>query len=366
MKVGDIVTYLESLAPPIYQEHYDNSGLITGSKDQEVSKVLVCLDSVEPVLDEAIRQNANLIIAHHPIVFSGLKSLTGKNYVERILIKAIKNDIAIYAIHTNLDNVIAGVNSEICARIGLVEPKILSPKSELLNKLVVFVPNDNLNEVRDAMFQAGAGNIGDYSEASFNSKGTGTFKPGVHTNPKIGKSGGPRESVEETKIEVLLEPHQLGSVLKAMHNAHPYEEVAYDIIPLDNSLLEVGSGMIGELETPMETTLFLRQLKDIFKCSVIRHTDLVKKTIATVAVCGGSGSFLLSKAIQQKADIFITGDFKYHEFFDADNQIVIADIGHYESEQYTSDLIVRKLSEKFPNFAFLLTEVDTNPVKYFV
>lgn len=364
MKLKQITSYLEELAPKAYQESYDNSGLITGNSEMEITKAIICLDAIEEVLDEAIAKGANLVIAHHPIVFSGLKSFTGKNYVERVIIKAIKNDIAIYAIHTNLDNVLEGVNAKMAEKIGLKNTKILAPKSGLLNKIVFFTPEKDAEKVKNAMFEAGAGNIGNYSEASFDLLGTGTFKGNENSKPVIGEIER-REEVKEIRTELIFPSYLQHKLVAVLKENHPYEEVAYDIYKLENKNQEIGSGMIGFLENEMPTELFLKELKNIFKCDCIRHTNLVKKTISKVSICGGSGSFLLQNAKAQNADIFITGDFKYHEFFDAENDIIIADIGHFESEQYTNELLFDKLTKKFPTFAFLLTEVNTNPVKYF-
>lgn len=364
MKLKEIISYLEELAPRAYQESYDNSGLICGHKEMDVSKAIICLDAIEEVLDEAISKDANLVIAHHPIVFSGLKSLTGKNYVERVIIKAIKNDIAIYAIHTNLDNVLEGVNAKMAEKIGLLNTRILAPKSRILSKLVYFVPEKDAEKVKNALFNAGAGHIGNYSEASFEIEGKGTFRGNEKSNPVLGEKGR-REEVKEKRTELIFPSylqHQLVAVLK---ENHPYEEVAYDIYKLENSNQDIGSGMIGELENKMPIESFLKHIKTSFNCGCIRHTALVHQEIKKVAICGGSGSFLLAQAKAQKADIFITGDFKYHEFFDAENDIIIADIGHFESEQYTNELLFDKLTKKFPTFAFLLTGINTNPVKYF-
>lgn len=365
MKLKDIIDFLEELAPPSLQESYDNSGLIVGNGSEEINKAIVCLDAIESIVDEAIEKNAQLIIAHHPIVFSGLKKLNGKNYVERTIIKAIKNNIAIYAIHTNLDNVQHGVNQKISDKIGLINTKILDPKNNLLTKLNTFVPKNDAPKVLEALFEAGAGRIGKYSEASFSYEGTGTFNGDETTNAYIGKPG-IRESVNEIKIEVLVENHLQNKILQALFKAHPYEEVAYDLISLKNIHQNIGSGMVGELEKEQNTEDFLRNLQSVFNVKSIKHTALVKNKIKTVALCGGSGSFLLNKAKSAKADIFITSDFKYHEFFDADNQLIIADIGHYETEQYTSELLIDNLNKKFRNFAFLLTDINTNPVKYFI
>lgn len=364
MKIKEITSYLESLAPLSSQESYDNCGLLVGDENTEITNALLTLDCTEEIIDEAKKKGCNLIIAHHPIIFKGIKKLNGKNYVERTIISAIQNDIAIYAIHTNLDNYRFGVNHEIAERIGLKNVRILQPKVDVLHKIVVFCPSDYIEQVSNALFNAGAGEIGNYSECSFESTGTGAFKPNEISNPTIGNIG-QREQVTEIKLEVMCSNHLLNKVVSVMLKAHPYEEVAYDLIPLSNKNSYEGAGMIGELETPMKTNDFLKYLKESFKTDCIRHTKLITPTINTVAFCGGSGSFLLSDAIRQKADIYITGDFKYHEFFDAENNIIIADIGHYESEQFTPNLLNRILKKKFINFAPHLSEVSTNPINYF-
>lgn len=364
MKIKEITDYLESLAPLSSQEGYDNCGLIVGDAQMEVTQALISLDCIESTVDEAITHGCNLIIAHHPIVFSGLKKLNGKNYIERTVIKAIKNDIAIYAIHTNFDNYQFGVNYEIAKRLKLTNTRILSPKKNVLTKVVCFVPANNLKEVSKAMYDAGAGQIGNYSECSFSVDGVGTFKPTKNANPFEGQIGELSE-VEEKRLEVLVSNHALPKVIVAMKNAHPYEEVAYEMYSIMNENQSEGAGMIGELENDMETMDFLRELKQIFNCGIIRHTKITSKTIKKVAFCGGAGSFLLNAAKKNGADVFITGDFKYHEFFDAENDIIIADIGHFESEQYTSHRIERVLTKKFANFAVRLTEVNTNPINYF-
>lgn len=362
MYIKDIIQHLESFAPKSYQENYDNSGLIVGDKNAEVKGILVCLDSIEEVVDEAIRKNCNLIVAHHPIVFSGLKSLTGKNYVERTVIKAIKNDVAIYAIHTNLDNVRKGVNRYLADRIGLKNVQILAPKSELLQKLALFVPKTHIEEVKNALFSAGAGEIGKYKHCSFSSEGNGTFMATEGTNPYVGNVG-EIHTEPEFKLEVVFPKHIQSKVVKALLEAHPYEEVAYDIYQLQNKYNEVGSGMIGEIEETDELE-FLKSLKTNLPAKSVRYTNLLGKKVKKIAICGGSGSFLLPQAIAQGADVFVTADFKYHQFFDADNQIVIADVGHFESEQTTIQLIADCINEKFPKFAVHLTETNTNPVNY--
>ena len=364
MKVSEIVDYLEDSYPLALQESYDNSGLLYGRKDWEVTSILVCLDAIESVIDEAISLGSNLVIAHHPIIFKGLKKLTGSNYVERVIEKCIQHKIALYAIHTNLDNHYHGVNREISNRLGLRELQILSPIKQNLSNLVVFVPKDSLELVDQAIFEAGGGEIGNYEECHFRILGTGTFKPNHSANPAIGELG-KRTHVEEYRVEYLVNNHHVSSVLTAMKRAHPYEEVAYEIYPIQNENHYEGAGMIGVLENSMDEQEFLNLLKTTFHCGIIRHTKLLNKKINRVAFCGGSGSFLLKKAISQKADVFITADFKYHEFFDAENQIMIADIGHFESEQFTSKIIADKLNEKFTNFAIRLTEINTNPINYF-
>lgn len=364
MQIADITKYLESLAPLSSQESYDNAGLIVGDERTELSNALIALDCTEEIVDEAIQKNCNLIIAHHPIVFKGLKRFNGKNYVERTVIKAIQHNIAIYAIHTNLDHYKLGVNKKIGDLLGVHNPRILSPVNQKLFKLAVFCPKENAEEFKTALFQAGAGQIGNYNECSFDSSGIGTFKAGEGTDPYVGEIG-QRHHEEEVKIEVLASTHEMGKIIGAMNAAHPYEEVAYDCYPLLNQNQDEGAGMIGELDTPMDEKAFLKLLKERFQCRIIRHTNLLDKPIKKVAWCGGSGSFLLSAAKAQKADIYITGDFKYHEFFDAENQIIIADIGHFESEQYTIDLLSELLTKNFATFAPCLTEINTNPVKYF-
>ncbi|MCW3104608.1 MAG: Nif3-like dinuclear metal center hexameric protein [Bacteroidetes bacterium] len=362
MKLKEITDHLESIAPLAYQESYDNAGLICGSHDLEVTAALICLDSTEAVLDEAIAMGCNLVIAHHPIVFSGLKKFNGKNYVERVIIKAIRNNIAIYAAHTNLDNVIDGVNAKIAEKLGMKDCRILVPQKDKLKRLITFCPQDKADEVRNAMFKAGAGQIGNYDECSFNSMGTGTFRAGEDADPYVGKPG-ERHEEKETKIETILPAHLESKVLSALIKAHPYEEVAYDLIPLHNVHKEVGGGLIGEIEEADEME-FLKRLKSAMKAESVRFTALRGKKVKKVAVCGGSGSFLLPAAIRAGADVFVTADFKYHQFFDAENQIVIADIGHYESEQYTSELFYEILKKKFSTFALHLSKINTNPINY--
>jgi dinuclear metal center YbgI/SA1388 family protein len=365
MQARDIISIIESFAPPIYQESYDNSGLQVGDPDTEVTGALLTLDITEAVIDEAISKNCNLVIAHHPIIFSGLKRLTGRSYVERVVAKALKADVLLYAAHTNLDNARAGVNAIIAEKLGLQNTSILQMMRTTLRKLYTYAPKDAADKVREALFNAGAGDIGKYRECSFSTPGTGTFKPDADAKPEIGTPGGPREYVEEVKIEVLVQQHKEAAILQALFDTHPYEEVAFEFIHLHNANQELGAGLVGTLPEPMEETAFLRHLKSSMNTDCIRHTPLLGKPIQKVALCGGAGSFLLKEALSAKADIFITGDYKYHQFFDADGRIIIADIGHWESEQYTPELLRRIIAKKLPTFALLLSDTRTNPVNYF-
>lgn len=361
--VKDITTHLESIAPLSLQENYDNAGLLTGNGNQQVTGVLVTLDCTENIVDEAIAKGCNLIVAHHPIIFSGLKKLNGKNYVERTVIKAIKNDIAIYAIHTNLDNVFNGVNQKIAQQIGLSDLQILSPQKGNLKKLVTFVPSSHLEAVQSALFNAGCGHIGAYRECSFASEGKGTFKASASTTPFVGKIG-ERHQEAESRLETIFPSYCQSAVLNALLKAHPYEEVAYDIYLIEVANPKIGAGMVGLLPQPMPPNDFLKHLKNSMKLNVIRFTE-VNKPIHKVAVCGGAGSFLIRDAKYSGADAYVTSDVKYHEFFDAENELMIADIGHYESEIFTKELLRDVILEKFPTFAVLLSEINTNPINYY-
>ncbi|HUS00123.1 MAG TPA: Nif3-like dinuclear metal center hexameric protein [Chitinophagaceae bacterium] len=364
MTISEITQHLETIAPVHFQESYDNAGLIAGDPSAECTGIIISLDAIEAIVDEAINNKCNLIVAHHPIIFRGLKRLNGKNYVERTILKAIKNDIAIYAIHTNLDNIKKGVNNKIAEKIGLQDLQILQPKENILKKLVTFAPKDKAEDVRKALFSAGGGELGKYSECSFNTEGTGTFKPLEGADPFVGEIG-KRNEENELKIEVIFPGYLEQKIIRVMIEAHPYEEVAYDIISLGNYLSDVGSGLIGELETGIDETGFLEKIKTAFGLKVIKHTSLSGRKVKKVAVCGGAGSFLIPIALSNKADVYITSDIKYHEFFDAESMLLM-DIGHYESEQFTIDLLHAILSEKYPNFAVRKTGVNTNPVQYYL
>lgn len=364
MKIKDIINVLENRAHPSLQEGYDNAGLITGNLQDECTGALCSLDATEAVVEEAISRKCNLIVAHHPIVFKGLKKITGKTYVERTIIKAIKNDIAIYAIHTNLDNILQGVSGYMADKLELTDREPLLTKTGYLKKIYTFVPEAHAEKVRQALFEAGAGHIGNYSECSFNAEGTGTFKGEQGTNPFVGMPG-ERHAENEIKLEVIFPAWLQQRVTDALLKAHPYEEPAYDILLLENSHQGLGSGLTGLLPKPHDAGFFLERLKKLFNLQVIRHTAPVNRSIRRVSLCGGAGSFLIPSALQAKSDIYITADIKYHEFFDADGQMVLADIGHYESEQFTIDLLHDILQEKFPTFAVLKTAVNTNPVLYY-
>ncbi|MBV4357022.1 Nif3-like dinuclear metal center hexameric protein [Pinibacter aurantiacus] len=364
MKIADIISVLEQKADPFYQESYDNAGLLTGSAGWDCTGVLVTLDATEAIVNEAIERKVNLIVAHHPIVFGGLKKINGKNYVEKTVIAAIKNDIAIYAIHTNLDNVADGVNGKIAEMLGLTNVSILLPKQNTLKKLYTFVPVAQAEDVRNAIFKAGGGHIGNYSECSYAAEGNGTFKAQEGTDPFVGKIG-ERHTEPELKLEVIFPAYLENAVVKAMKKAHPYEEVAYDVVSLANPNMQIGSGMIGDLAEPMDEKAFLAQIKSVFKVPVVKHTKLTDRKAKKVAVCGGAGSFLINKALASGADFYITADVKYHEFFDANDRMVLADVGHFESEQYTIELLYIILQQNFPNFAVLKTNLSTNPVRYF-
>jgi dinuclear metal center YbgI/SA1388 family protein len=373
MKIRELTQFLERIAPPQYQESYDNAGLIVGNPDAEITGILTCLDSTEAIVNEAVAKGCNLIVAHHPIVFKGLKRLNGRNYVERTILAAIKNEVAIYAIHTNLDSVLrGGVNTRICERLGLTSLKILSPKRQSLTKLVTFIPLENTQNVLTALYAAGAGQIGEYKNCSFRTQGIGTFLPTGEAQPHIGTLGQIAE-VSENRVEVIFPNFLQGQILHALRKSHPYEEVAYYLQALENENQEVGAGMVGDLAEAMDELEFLYFLKETMQTKCVRHTLLRGSAVKRVAVCGGSGSFLLRDAISSGADVFVTADFKYHEFFDAEKKLVIADIGHFESEQFTIDLLkehieqflvgkeVRKnLTKKY----VFSTEINTNPVNY--
>lgn len=364
MKIQEVITFLEKKAHPSLQEKYDNCGLLTGDHSRECSGILCSLDATEEVILDAVAKKCNLVVAHHPIIFGGLKKLNGSNYVERSVIAAIKNDIAIYAIHTSLDNIASGVNGRIAGVLGLKDTRILLSKDEILRKLFVFVPKDHADAVRNAVFTAGGGHISNYSECSFNSEGEGTFKAGAGANPFVGKTG-KRHTEREIRIEIIYPAFAEREIIESMKKNHPYEEVAFDIVPLANPHPGIGSGLLGSLPKPLPGKEFLDKIRSVFGVPMVRHTRLPNKPVEQVAICGGAGSFLISKALSAGADAFVTADIKYHEFFDGNDNLLLCDVGHYESERFTIDLIQEELQQKFPTFAVLKTGVITNPVNYF-
>jgi dinuclear metal center YbgI/SA1388 family protein len=363
MIVQDVINYLEELSPLAYAEDFDNVGLLVGNKNNMVNGILVTLDTLETVVDEAIDNNCNLIVSFHPIIFKGLKTLTGKSYVERVVMKAIKHDISIFAIHTALDNALQGVNNQICKQLGLSNRKILIPKSGSIKKLTTYIPKKDVDTVREALFNADAGDIGNYNRCSFNVEGIGTFNGNENSSPTIGEKG-ITQYEEEIKLTVTFAKHQESKILQTLFKSHPYDEVAYEVTTLENKNQHIGMGMIGEFENPMDETPFLNHLKLKMNSKCVRHSSLLGKPIKKVAVLGGSGSFAINAAKAAGADCFISADLKYHDFFLAENSILLADIGHYESEQYTKNLLVAFLTEKMPNFAIILSKTNTNPVKY--
>lgn len=364
MIIAEVVEFLEKIAPISLQEDYDNCGLIVGDRNAKLKSLTICLDVTEGVIHEAIENGSNLIIAHHPFIFKGLKKINTNTFIERVLVLAIKNDIAIYAAHTNFDNLLqSGVNSKIADKLGLKNCSILSPKKGILKKLYTYVPLEHAENVKNALFEAGAGNVGNYAECSFTSRGTGTFKASDNCNPYVGKIG-ERHHEEELKIEVIFPGFLETKILSSLMNAHPYEEVAYEVITLDNQFNEIGSGLVGELENPVPADKFLLELKEKMNTNCIRYTALCKPFVQRIAVCGGAGGFLLNNAIAGKADMFVSSDFKYHDFFNAESKIIIADIGHFESEQFTIDLFYEILSQKFSIFAIHKTKLNTNPINY--
>lgn len=364
MLLKDIIQYLEKLAPISLQEEYDNSGLIIGNPESEIKKSLITLDITEEVIFEAIHNNCNLIIAHHPLIFKGLKKITGKTYVERCVQLSIKHEIAIYAIHTNLDNIIDGVNSSLAAKLNLTNIRVLQPKESIYLKLNTYVPIQYLEQVQQALFEAGAGNIGAYSECSFISNGNGTFKPMEGSQAFVGDIG-IRHQEPESELSVIVPLYLKNQVEAALKSSHPYEEVAFDWIQLLNTTPLVGSGMIGSLPQPMSTEEWLAYLKEKLNLDTFKYTKSYQGEIKDIALCGGSGSFLLNQAKSNRADVFVSSDFKYHEFFEAEKRIMVCDIGHYESEIFTNELLMKNLTKKFPTFAAQISAINTNPIKYY-
>ena len=363
MTIKDVAKAIEEIAPLNYAEDFDNVGLLVGNYQTEVKGVLVTLDTLEETVEEAIANNCNLIVSFHPIIFSGLKKLNGNNYVEKAVLKAIKNDIAIYATHTALDNSKVGVSARMCEVLGLQNFKVLIPKKGIIKKLTTYVPKSEAATLRENLFKAGAGNIGNYDECSFNYEGIGTYKGNEDSNPTLGEKGNQHQE-EETCVQVIFEAKNESAVIGALLENHSYEEVAYEIVTTENIHQNIGMGMIGELPEAMDENDFLNYTKMTFNTGCVRHSAKLGKPIKKVAVLGGSGSFAISNAMRSKADAYISSDFKYHDFFKAEGKILLADVGHYESEQFTKNLLVEHLTKKFTSFAVILSEKSTNPIYY--
>lgn len=365
MKIREIVAAIENIAPPVYADEWDNVGLILGDMDTETDSALIAFEMTEEVLEEAIKDGFGLIITHHPLIFKGIKKINSNNATGRIIQKALQNNVAIYAAHTNLDNVLKGVNGKLAEMLGIKQVAPLDFKQHLLLKLVTFVPESHADTVREALFAAGAGHIGNYDSCSFSVPGKGSFRGDEHTNPFVGESG-KLHFEEEARIETILPAHLQHRVLTALIKAHPYEEPAYDFYKLENPLSSVGSGMIGYLEDEMDEMEFLHHIKHSLNIPVLRHSELTGKKIRRVAFCGGAGAFLLPVALSRGADAFITGDVKYHEFFMPEKNLLLVDAGHYETEQFTTSLLFDLLMQKFSNFAIRISACSTNAVNYLI
>jgi len=363
LTIKNITDYLEAWAPLSQAEDFDNVGLLVGDFNTKVTGILVALDTTEAVINEALTNNCNLIVSFHPIIFSGLKHINNTSFVERVVTKAIKNNIVIYSMHTALDNAFNGVSGKMADIIGLKEKQILIPKLSTIKKLTTYVPHASATIVRNALFEAGAGNIGNYKNCSFNVQGQGTYKGNENSNPTIGKKGA-LHTEPETLISLTFQGYLENNIINALFKSHPYEEVAFEVVTLNNKNQNIGLGIIGNLPKPMDTQDFINLLKNKFVAKGIRTSTLINKSIHKVAVLGGSGSFAINNAKRTKADVYVTADLKYHDFFKADNKLILIDIGHYESEQFTKNIIVDYLTKKFLNFAIILSKINTNPINY--
>jgi dinuclear metal center YbgI/SA1388 family protein len=363
MKITQIIGILEEFAPLPLQDSFDNAGIQVGDVSQIAKGILLCLDVTEEVIDEALELDCNLIISHHPLLFKPLKTLTGKTYIERCVVKACKNDLVIYSAHTNLDNAWGGVNFRLAEKIGLQNVRVLKPMKDGLLKLVAFVPVEHAESVRNALFNAGAGNIGSYDSCSFNSIGDGTFRGGENTHPFVGERG-KLHTEDETRIETILPVYKKPAVTRALLAAHPYEEPAYDFYSLANSWDKTGAGIVGELPAEEEEESFLQRIKDIFQLKSLKHSPLTGKMIREVALCGGSGAFLIQDAVNYGADVFLTGEARYNDYYDVEDRILLAVLGHYESEICTKEIFFDIISKKIPNFVIHFSNVNSNPVNY--
>lgn len=363
MKIREVTDYLNSRFLPAYQESYDNAGLLLGDVDQEISAVLCTVDVTPEVVNEAMERHCNLIVSHHPLIFGGLKRITSDTATGNMVMKLIANKITVYAAHTNLDNLDWGVNAALAKQLGLEECRVLRPMEGVLRKLVTYVPTDQADKVRAALFNAGAGTIGAYDCCSYNSDGFGTFRANEGCNPFCGNIGEEHHEAE-TRIEVIYEKRLERRLIAQLLKAHPYEEPAYDCVPLANAYAKVGAGMIGMLPHTVDTQAFLEAVKERLGLPVVRCSALCREQVRRVAICGGAGSFLIGDAKAQGADIYLTGDLKYHDFQQAEGSIVLADIGHYHSEQFAKDIFSDVISEKFSTFACLKAESDKGYIRY--
>ena len=363
LRIKDILNEIEHHAPLSLQEDYDNAGVQIGDVNQQAIGALFCLDVTEEVVDEAINAGFNLIISHHPLAFKPFKSLTGKNYIERCMIKACKNDIVIYSAHTNIDNAVGGVNYKLAEMFGLEDVRILNPQKGNLIKLVTFVPEVSAETLRKALFKAGAGHIGNYSSCSFYVEGSGTFLASDNCNPYRGEVGH-IHTEKEVRIETIFPSYLKSSIISSLLSAHPYEEPAFDLYKLENAWQQAGSGIIGNLPEWEDELIFLQRIKDVLNVECLKHSALTGRKLRTVAICSGGGAFMINDAITSGADIFITGEAKYNDYFNVENKILLAVIGHYESEICTKDLFFHIISKKFPTFAVQNSMVNSNPIKY--
>ncbi len=365
MKIKEITNFIENFAPTFLQEEYDNCGLTIGDENTKIKKILICLDVTLDVMEEAKKNNCNLIISHHPVIFKEIKKINNNDLTEKIINRAIKNNICLYALHTNLDNIIGGVNSIICEKLKIKNNKILLPKKNTLNKIITFCPSKYTNKIQKSLSKAGAGMIGNYDSCSFASSGLGSFRPLKESNPFVGEKEKIHQEKED-RIEMLFSKHKEKDIIESLLKTHPYEEVAYYIQECKNVNKNFGSGMIGELESEVNTKDFMKFIKKTMKSKCLRHTEIINKKIKKIAVCGGSGAFLIEEAIKQKADVFITGEIKYHDYFKSNNKILLVDIGHFESERYTTNLIYRVIKKNFSKLAVLKSNIDTNPIRHLI
>jgi dinuclear metal center YbgI/SA1388 family protein len=363
MKLKDLCYYLDSAVPLSFQEDYDNSGLQVGLPEREITSAIITIDVTEEVLNEAISEKCDIIISHHPLIFNGIKKITGRTFTERIINKAVKHDIAIYSSHTNLDIFNTGVSRKMAEKLALREIKVLSPLKNRLLKLVTYIPESHLKIVSEAIFEAGAGVTGNYDRCAFTTTGTGSFRGNEFSRPFVGEAG-KMHFEKEIRFETVLFSHLKERVIRTLLEIHPYEEVAYDIYMLDNDNGEVGLGCVGQLSDPIGAGDFLNLVASVFESKGLRYSKPVSESVRKVALCGGSGISLLNVAVASGADVFITADIKYHNFFDADNKILLVDVGHFESEKFSTEILYDLIIKKFPKFAVRFSETNTNPINY--